>query len=323
MKLYKTSTLLFLLMILWGCQQEISVKKNSFTAINPVSYTDVIYKTNRDTVFVSTFDGKIYEVIKRNTKKQQTASVNDEIYAIAYNAEKANLYAATLNSGIVVINTKDGSIIKRLPLKETWAIKLFFNPVNGILATYDFKGNHYVWNTNEDFKSIKTPDILKQIYPKYIKDNGDIYFEGRGKVLVWNYKTNSIKKKSKISGQLIDVDRNENYLLLSGKQFSFYNPKSDSTVFTKKHPNWPIYLANKDSILNVPLNLEITLGLMTTTAIYTSGLDKSLRKWDKSNGELLETYSHYRNTPSAMAIAEDESQLVVVNLGGQVKFQEL
>ena len=322
MKLYKTSTLLFLLMILWGCQQEISVKKNSFTAINPVSYTDVIYKTNRDTVFVSTFDGKIYEVIKRNTK-QQTASVNDEIYAIAYNAEKANLYAATLNSGIVVINTKDGSIIKRLPLKETWAIKLFFNPVNGILATYDFKGNHYVWNTNEDFKSIKTPDILKQIYPKYIKDNGDIYFEGRGKVLVWNYKTNCIKKKSKISGQLIDVDRNENYLLLSGKQFSFYNPKADSTVFTKKHPNWPIYLANKDSILNVPLNLEITLGLMTTTAIYTSGLDKSLRKWDKSNGELLETYSHYRNTPSAMAIAEDESQLVVVNLGGQVKFQEL
>src|SRR5690606_20929971 len=124
------------------------------------------------------------------------------------------LYAATLNSGIVVVNTKDGSVVKQLPLKNTWAKQLTYNSHNGILATYDFKGYHYVWNTNEDFNAIETPKVLQGTRPRYIRDNGDIFFDGKQGVIVWNYKTKTIIQKNKTSGHLIDVDDQNNYLML-------------------------------------------------------------------------------------------------------------
>jgi len=321
--LYSLAGILFLSIILWSCKQEISIKKGRFTAVNPVSYTDVIYKADRDTVFVSGFDGKIHEVIKSETKQQQIAAIGDEIYAMAYDKRKSRLYAATLNSGIVVVNTKDGSVVKQLPLKNTWAKQLTYNSHNGILATYDFKGYHYVWNTNEDFNAIETPKVLQGTRPRYIRDNGDIFFDGKQGVIVWNYKTKTIIQKNKTSGHLIDVDDQNNYLMLSGKEFSFFDTKADSIVYSQKHPDWPIYVADKDTTVKVPLHLEIISGIITTYTIYTCGLDKSLRKWDKQSGELMNTYLLSKNTPSAMDIAKDGGQLVIVDLGGNIQFQEL
>ena len=62
---------------------------------------------------------------------------------------------------------------------------------------------------------------------------------------------------------------------------------------------------------------------MTADNIYTLGLDKSLRKWEKQSGELIETYSLHRGTPSAMDISKDESQLVTVDLLGKIHFWNL
>ncbi|MEJ4088308.1 hypothetical protein [Galbibacter orientalis] len=323
MNLYRITGIVFLLIIVWGCKQEISIKKSGFTAINSLSYTGVVYQTKRDTVFTSTFDGKIYQIINGESQRKQIVAINDEIYDIAFNARENHIYAATLNSGIVIIDIKKGYVIKELPLKETWAKELVYNLHTGILCTYDFKGNHYIWDTRENFKLLSTPEELKKLRPKFINDNGAIYFDGKGAVVVWNYKNNTILDSSKIGGELMDVDENRNYMLLSGKEFSYYNKKMDSLLFKQKHPNWPIYVADKDTTVNVPLSLEIISGLMTTNNIFTLGLDKSFRKWDKHSGELLKTYTLYQNTPTAMDLAEDESQLVIVDLGGAIKFQEL
>lgn len=97
----------------------------------------------------------------------------------------------------------------------------------------------------------------------------------------------------------------------------------DSVFYQNKHPDWPIYVADKDTTVNVPLNLEIISGIMTADNIYTLGLDKSLRKWEKQSGELIETYSLHRGTPSAMDISKDESQLVTVDLLGKIHFWNL
>lgn len=229
MNLYKITGILFLSIVLLGCQQGISIKKGRFTAINPVSYTDVVYKANRDTVFVSTFDGKIYKLFNGQAKKQQITAIEDEIYDMAYSAKLNRLYVATLNSGIVAINAKNGDIIKKLPLGKTWAKELCYNNQNGILGASDVKGKHYIWDTYNDFKQINTPLALKQTRPKHIADNGDIFFNGKEEILVWNYKTNAIIQKNKIQGQLMDVD----------KRKIIYYSVGNNLAFTKQ--GWIVY----------------------------------------------------------------------------------
>lgn len=322
MKFSKIIILLLLPILFTNCEQKITIKKHKLTGINAVAYTDVLFKSNRDTVFVSTFDGKIYEVVNKNKNRKQITHIDDEIYNIAYNAEKDEIYAATLHSGIVVIDASNGTMTRKLPIKETWAYQICYNKQNKILATFDFKGNHYLWDTKNDFSRIESPQELKQMRPKYIADNGDVYFDGQGKMVTWNYKTNAIKQ-SKAYGKIVDVDDEKNLLLVGGKEFTLYNQKNDSVYFKKKHPNWPIHLPAKDSIVNVPLNLEIISGLIAKKSIYTYGLDKSVRKWDKLSGNLTKTYTDHKGTPSGMDIAEDESQLVTVDLLGEIEFWNL
>lgn len=322
MKFYRTILLLLISIVFTNCEQKITVKKYKLTGINPVSYTDVVFKSSRDTVFVSTFDGKIYEVINKNENKKLIATIDDEIYNLAFNAEKNEIYAATLNSGVVIINASNGTNTRKLPIKETWAYQICYNRQNGILATFDFKGNHYVWDTKNDFKTIETPKELNQMRPKYISDNGDIYFDGQGKIISWNYTTNDIEKP-KISGYIADVDDDGNILLMRGKEFTFYNSKLDSVLYKKRHPNWPIHLPDKDSIVNVPLSLEVISGFATNKFVYTYGLDKSIRKWSKSSGNLTETYSKHKGTLSGMDINNYENQLVTVDLLGKIRFWEM
>src|SRR5690606_4542114 len=296
--------------------------KHKLTGINPLAYTDVIFKSDQDTVFVSTFDGKIYEVVNGRGDRKQIAHIDDEIYSLAYSPLKAELYAATLYSGIVVINASNGTITTKLPIKATWANQISYNTQNGILAAFDFKGNHYIWDTQKDFGNIIAPLELNQMRPKYIADNGDIYFDGQGKIVTWNYKTNALEQH-KASGKITDVDIDKNIVLVGSKEFTFYDPKKDHIYFKKKHPNWPIHLPGKDSIVNVPLHLEIISGLTTKKFIYTYGLDKSIREWDKLTGKLTKTYTEHKATLSGMDISQDESQLVSVDLLGKVHFLNL
>ena len=133
---------------------------------------------------------------------------------------------------------------------------------------------------------------------------GNIYFEGKNKIVRWNYRTKDIKP-FKINGHIADVDTEKNIVLLDGKEFTFYNSELDSILYKQKHPNWPIHISGKegkDSIVNVPLNLEVLSGLANSKFIYTYGLDKSIRKWNKSSGDLAAT-SSISTPPSEDTIA--------------------
>ena len=322
MKFYKITLLLLISIVFTNCQQKITVKRHKLTGINPIAYTDVVFKSSRDTVFVSTFDGKIYEIIKKNENKKLIATIDDEIYNLAFNAEKNEIYAVTLNSGIVIINSLTGAVVRELPIKQTWAYQLYYNEQNGILATFDFKGNHYFWDTKNDFRTIKTLEELNKMRPKHISDNGDVYFDGQGKIVIWNYTTDDIEQPQ-INGNIAYVDDKKNILLIKGKEFAFYNSKLDSVLYKKNHPNWPIHLSDKDSIVNVPLSLEVISGFATNKFVYTYGLDKSIRKWSKLSGDLTETYSKHKGTLSGMDINNYENQLVTVDLLGKIRFWEM
>lgn len=111
-----------LIIVLSSCEQKISIKETSLTGINPLSYTDVIYKSERDTVLVSTFDGQIFEIIKveNSITKKSIIDINDEVYGLAYNHSENLIYASTLNNGIVIINEDKAQIEKTLPVDKKW-----------------------------------------------------------------------------------------------------------------------------------------------------------------------------------------------------------
>lgn len=324
MNFYKITSLSLVALFFVSCKQEIIIKEHRLTGINPIAYTDVVYNASVDTVLVSTFNGKIYQLTNGSENKKQIASIDDEIYNLIYNDSEKELYAATLNSGIIVINILNGTIINKLSIQESWAYQLCFNDKNTLLATFDFKGKNYIWETKNNFRKIETPPELNQMRLKYIADNGDIYFEGKGKIIVWNYATNNIEQQ-KVRGKIVDVDDDKNMLMIGNgdKDFFFYNYEIDSVFYQKKHPDWPIHIPEKDSIVYVPLSLEIISGAMANKFAYTYGLDKSIRKWNKLTGELLETNSKHKGTISGIHINKRKNQLVTVDLLGGIQFWDL
>lgn len=102
----KLTLLLILVSVISGCKQEIDLKSSAFTAVNPLSYTDVVYVSNKDTVLIATFDGRISERINGKEKENLIINLSDEIYSLTFDAKNQRIYASTLSSGIVIIDYK-------------------------------------------------------------------------------------------------------------------------------------------------------------------------------------------------------------------------
>ena len=313
---------LVIFMLAFGCEQKVVLKDYSFTGVNPVAYTDVVFKSARDTAFVSTFDGKIYEIINGETQRRPIAEIDDEIYDMVFEPKDQKMYLATLNSGVVVLGLGSGEILRKLQLKATWGHELIYNGESGLLATNDFSGNSYLWDTRGDFDPVEIPAEYQDMRLRKIDSTG-VYFQGQGKIVLWNKDGNGNSHKGVSEGKLRDVDALGNYLFLSGKEFSFLKAGSDSVQFRKKHLDWPVYIADADSMVHVPLSLELLDGKMTDQDIITVGLDKTIRFWDKNSGELNMTHTAHRASISAMAINKDQSQMVSVDLGGNAIFMDI
>lgn len=320
--------LIVLLLFFWfftGCEQEISVKQSGLTAINPVSYTDVAFKGIRDTVLISTFDGRISEIINGANKGEERLILNvgDEIYSIAYDHERKQIYAVTLNSGILIIDESEGRIIKTLENKAKWSYYIYFDPEQDILATSDYADNTYVWDVKNDFVALEVPDAFKGMSPKGITNESMLYFDGNNQIGKWDLSKKDITSGFRLGGRLTDMDKNGNLLLFSHDKFSVYDTKRDSLLYENKHPDWPIYVRSRDTIFRAPVSLALTDGIISENHIFTSGIDRSIRMWKKDSGTLIEDLLGHRATISAMALSGDGKQLVSVDLKGGIKFWQI
>lgn len=65
--------------------QENEIVISKLTALNPVSYIDVTFLSDRDTVLVCTLSGRLAQRIKGDANEQLIAQLDDEIYVLAYN----------------------------------------------------------------------------------------------------------------------------------------------------------------------------------------------------------------------------------------------
>lgn len=308
--------------LMGGCRQEVVVHESSFTAINPLSYTDVVYKANRDTVFVSTFSGSIAEKVRGGNSVKELINLEDEIFSMAYDPKSHRLYASTLHSGIAVIDAVKMTVLEFLPVQGSWISTLFLSKKGDLLAGQAADRQNYIWDLKSD-SPLSLPEGLSNYRVAGIHESGELILRGGGKYVFWNPQNNEVAREFTLSGSLSDIDDSGNILLLYGNDFLFYSAGADSVSFRKSHPDWPYYLKDQDTLVRIPLQLALTVGQLTDAYIFTAGVDRSIRKWSITDGKLLEDIIAHKATISGLRTSPDHSQLVSVDLKGGIHFYEL
>lgn len=316
------SFVIVLSLMLGSCKQEIKVNESSLTAINPLSYTDVIFKSDRDTVFVSTFSGRIAKRINGHNEEKLLIDLGDEIYSLAYDQNRNLIYASTRNSGVVIIEEDKMTVIDHLFIEGSWISDIFLSKDGMLLAGYSANGQNHIWNIKNNTRVI-IPDSLSNYRVAGIDESGNIILKGRGNYVFWNSQMNMVEKKITVSGILKDIDESGNMLLFFDKDFQFYNVNTDSVSFRKHHKDWPYYLKDQDTVVRVPLQLSLTVGRLTNKYLFTAGVDRSIRKWNKIDGQHIEDIIEHKATISAMNCSPDKTQLVSVDLKGGILFSEI
>lgn len=322
------SSLLFILLLsifsLFSCHRKNDLDYNRLTGINPLAYTSVIYTASKDTAIISTYSGRIAKRINKDSLEYLIAAIHDEIYALAYIKSQGKIIASTLRSGILVINSLTGKIEKKLILKDTWTIRLSLTKDEKYLFTTDLKGKNHVWDVENDYNEIQLPEIVSEKTIRLADDSGKFYFSSKGMGFVWDINSRKMESELTTNGnRFVDVDQYGNLLLINHNECSFYNSSLDSVQFKVSHPSW-IYLGPEGEILaEIPLSMQLTKARFANDKIYTSGIDRSIHVWNKTDGTLLDHLTGHKATVSDMDVSKNYQQLVSVDLKGNIKFWDI
>jgi len=313
---------ILVLFIMLGCEKN---NKNiqQLVAINPLSYTDVAFSSIKDTVFVSTYSGRISKRIKEQDKEELLIQLKDEVYSLQYSDKQNLVIASTLKSGILFIDVHTGEIKKNLQIKkDTWLNSIFLSKDDNYLIGFDTKGNNHIWDLNNDYKKLDFKKELPNSFIRYVDKLGAFYYQTQGKYIKWNPTDKRIEKEYKISGKLVDINDNGDFLLLNFNEFRMFNSKADSLEFKNKHPYYIYKYSNGDTVHD-PYQLKLTAARFTMDKIYTSSLDQSIRVWNKIDGTLIDEWYLHNATISDIDISKNQKQLVSVDLKGEIRFWDL
>jgi WD40 repeat protein len=316
-------TLILLFSVVICTSQNIFIPK--LTNINPVSYTDVVFTGIKDTVLVSTFSGRIAKRINGNPKEIVIAKIDDEIYSLAYHPQRKEIAAATLDNGILLINGKNGKIIKKLTLRTTWSIAVFFSDNFNYLITQDQKKNQYVWDATKNYQELVLPaDFPKGTIVKIDTQNIATIVTAN-KVVYWNMNNNTVQKEIVVDlKKFSDMDNEGNFLSLNYNECTKYNSNTHQPEFKLKHPNWITHdIEDESKVYEDDYSMNLTTAKFAKDKIFTASIDRSIRVWDKKTGTLLKSLTDHKGTVNKLKVSKDESQLVSTDLKGGIQFLNL
>ena len=307
------------------------------TAINPVSLTDVIFVGEKDTVLIAACNGKISKVIKGNTEKV-ISRIADEVYVLSYNPNHKHIAASTLENGILIINEGSGKIIKRLPLIQTWSLRLDYSDDFKLLYANDQRGNKFLWDVINDYKPIQLAKSMPLGAIISVKSNV-ITIVTPQKMIRWDYiNSKTIDEIAIKATRITDVDNSSNFLNLNFNECELFDVTEGKVLFTLKHPSWlrsVESIGGEDAARTAGLTIQdgyfndtnyqmaLTAAKFSKNKIFTSGIDRSIRVWDKKTGQLIQSLTGHNATISKIKVSPNENQLVSIDLKGGIKFWDI
>lgn len=339
----KNNHLLYLLVFCLGVQSTLFAQNQDLfvpklTAINPVSYTDLIYIGTKDTVLVATYSGRIARRIRGVEKEKVISQLGDEIYVLAYNPRSKHIAASTLENGIVVVDMVTGKVLKKLPLKEGWSLRMDYSKDGNYLFANDQRGNRHLWNAAQQYATLALPDNMPK--GSILSMQGDVMMLVTGAMLTsWNYKQGAILKTQPM--QLTkwgDMDGSGMVLNIRDNACELYSVTDQQVKFSVKHPSWPRSvesIGGEDAARTYGFKVEngyfedtnyqmaLTSAKFAGNKIYTASIDRSIRVWDKTDGKLLETWTGHVGTVNKIKVNASQNQLVSVDLKGGIRFWNL
>ncbi|QTD38077.1 hypothetical protein JL193_01870 [Polaribacter batillariae] len=307
---------------IYSCNENYK-NRSRLTGINTLSYTDVEYIGIRDSAIVSTYSGRIGKIINGIEKEELFAQIDDEIYSLAYSKERNEIMASTMDSGILVLNATNGKIIKKLKTGASWINDISISSDGKYLMGFNGHHENFVWDVTKNYKPIDYPKDFPNAVVRLGKEN-IIYHTGGGKLILWYPETGQVKVTKSERGKLVDVNSNGDLLYLNHDELIICTLKDTIRItIKKKHPDWPYYLASRDSIFRIPLQMKLTTAQITKNTVFTGGIDRSIRYWDVATGHLKDELLKHGATISSIKISKDLSQMVSVDLKGGIHYTNL
>ena len=317
--------------------QENEIVISKLTALNPVSYIDVTFLSDRDTVLVCTLSGRLAQRIKGDANEQHNAVLDDEIYVLVYNKERKQIAASTLENGIVIVHRETGRIEQKLSLIETWALRINYSSDNKYFFANDQRGNRFLWDVNLGYKRISLPDN----FPKgsiIAIDNTICTVISTTEIVRWDLsKQQAIEVTKTNLSKFGDMDAHGNIINLRFNEGELLQKGTTNPIYKVKHPSWLRTLASiggeegakrygikghNGYFEDINFQMALTDAKFAGDKIYTSSIDRSLRVWDKKTGTLLESLTGHTATVNRLKVNVSGTQVVSIDLKGGLFFWE-
>lgn len=323
MKISRIIIPIFIIVMSCTSNRELFIPK--YTAVNPVSYTDVIYMGARDTVLVSTFSGRIAKRIRGIERETVISQIGSEIYSLAYNPDSRMIAASTYEEGILLINERNGKVEKKISLKPTWSNFVLFSDDFKYLTAFDQKGNVYLWDAENDYHEVTLPPDFPKGIIRSINNEQIARIISRKLISLWDLKSNTLISSSQVNLQAFaDMDKEGHCLSIDFNECYMYDSNSDKILFGVKHPNWPLQnVENDQEVFDIPYQMQLTTAKFAGNKIYTASIDRTVREWDKETGNLLRSITVHKASVNKLRVSKDEKQIVSVDLKGGIHFLEV
>ena len=235
-----------------------------------------------------------------------------------------SLFAASFQSGVVVLNAHTGKLITRLKTPY-WCSGLALNDDETTLAGACVNGTVFLWDLTHNFErgalSTGSPAFAVQFY----HGGGNLAVAGYT-VSLWDVgQKTPLKTLNFHRGIIKSIDvRWKNRLLVSSsydKTATVVDLNDFSLKHRLSHPNFPPTARGRE--VEIPIHLALTAFKIVGNQIITAGADRTLRVWDADTGRLVKTLSGHRASIANVAISPNGKQLASVSLKGELQFWPL
>src|SRR5690606_9887588 len=136
------------------------------------------------------------------------------------------------------------------------------------------------------------------------------------KLTLWDMRSGKIIQQTSVDlARFADRDAQGNILSIHFNKCKKWDAGSNNTTLELAHPNWPLPNPEKESeVFEIPYQMQLNAAKFARNKIYTAGIDRTIRVWDKESDQLLQTLQGHQVSTSQLRVSPNQAPVVTVGL---------